>query len=203
MKSNNKSTSSISTGSAKMPHLRNWVVSILYQFLNLKWVWHRLVEECVRLWSQKSNNISTSSISTGFVKMPNFFSRPSLERMSRRKMRNSLSVSSSCSISFLCSLSVSLRGSGGGALARGSNTRRAANRNGSDIMIHGRLARALDCKPCGQGSNSGCKKVKDHFTVLSQHLRSRSACLTFMCTAHSEIVAHLEDPMLTFWQENA
>lgn len=153
------------------------------------------------------NDAPTSSISTGFVKMPNFFSRPSLERMSLRKMRSSRNVSSSCSISFLCSLSVSLRGSGGGALAKGSNTRRAANTNQSYTRIHSWLADELDCNSRGHGSTPRCDRVNRQFfkgsEPIPKHSSVISAYLTFSPsdTACTKVVPHIKNPMSTFQQE--
>jgi len=60
----------------------------------------------------------TSSISTGFAKIWNFLSLPSLFKTSLRKSRSSLSVTSSWSYRTLSSFSVSFLGSGGGAFGR-------------------------------------------------------------------------------------
>ena len=54
------------------------------------------------------------------------------------------------------------------------------------------------------GSSPGRARVKDRSSVLvSQHLRRLvSACLAFVCTAHTKIVAHVKDPMPTFCHGN-
>ena len=142
----------------------------------------------------------TSSISTGFVKMPNFFSRPSLERMSLRKIRSSRNVSSSCSISFLCSLSVSLRGSGGGALAKGSKTRRAENTNQSYTRIHSWLADELDCNSQGRGSTPRCDRV-NRVCKGSEPILERLSVISAYLALSPTDTACTEDPMSTFQQE--
>ena len=55
------------------------------------------------------------------------------------------------------------------------------------------------------GSTPSHDRVKDRFSVLlSQHLRRLvSACLTFLCIACTEIIAHVKELVAIKWHGNA
>ena len=50
-------------------------------------------------------------------------------------------------------------------------------------QIHEKKTQGFVCKSSGQSLNPGCDRVKDRFFHFFQHLH--------LCTAHSEIVAHV------------
>ena len=59
------------------------------------------------------------------------------------------------------------------------------------------LANTVECKSSGQALDSCVQHCEGLISVLqSQHFRRLfSACLAFMCTVCTKIIAHVKDPM--------